>query len=67
MTTATRSFGLKRMLGAVSRFFHDARGATAIEYSLIVALIFLAIVGAVRALSTTTSSMYSDITSTLQE
>jgi len=47
------------------RFADDERGATAIEYGLIVSLIFLAIVGAVKAYVNSTSEMYSDISSTL--
>lgn len=47
------------------RFAHDERGATAIEYSLIVALIFLAIVGAVRAYVNSTSEMYSEISNAM--
>lgn len=50
---------------ALSRFAGDRSGATAIEYGLIVALIFLAIVGAVRNYSDRTSDMYSDISSAL--
>lgn len=50
---------------AARRFADDERGATAIEYSLIVSLIFLAIVGAVKAYVNSTSEMYSEISSTL--
>ncbi len=52
---------------AIGRFAADERGATAIEYGLIVALLFLAIVGAVRNFSQSTNDMYSDIESTLTE
>lgn len=52
--------------GACGRFLADESGATAIEYGLIVALIFLAIVGAVRNFTSTTSVMYSEIGSALQ-
>ena len=37
----------------VSRFMNDESGATAIEYGLICALIFLAIVGSISALGNT--------------
>lgn len=53
--------------GAIDRFAADERGATAIEYGLIIALLFLAIVGAVQNFSTATSEMYSEIESTLTE
>jgi len=67
MTTAPVSpaCGHGRFGNAARRFVHDERGATAIEYSLIVALIFLAIVGAVKAYVNSTSEMYSEISSTM--
>lgn len=52
--------------GLVDAFRHDEEGATAIEYGLIVALIFLAIVGAVRAFTNSASDMYDEIDQTLQ-
>ena len=51
--------------GAASRFLRDEEGATAIEYALIVGLIFLAIVGAVRQYTSETSRMYSEISSAI--
>jgi pilus assembly protein Flp/PilA len=42
----------------------DTRGATAIEYGLILAMIFLAIVTSVSAFSTSVSAMYDHITDT---
>ena len=56
-----------RAARAIGRFARDERGATAIEYGLIVALLFLAIVGAVRNFSSATNDMYSEIESTLTE
>lgn len=47
------------------RFARAEDGATAIEYCLIVALIFLAIVAAVNNYTTSTKDMYSMITSSL--
>lgn len=43
------------------QFADDEEGATAIEYGLIVALIFLAVVGAIKQFSNSTSDMYSEI------
>ena len=61
-----RAGGLRdRLSSYVSSFIDDESGATAIEYTLIVALIFLTIVGAIRAYSQTTSEMYSTIETTL--
>ena len=42
-------------------FTRDERGATAVEYGLILALIFLAMVGAVVALASTTTNMWNNV------
>ena len=52
---------------SVRSFCRDESGATSIEYGLIVALIFLAIVGAIRSYTNTTSDMYSTISDTLDD
>lgn len=41
--------------------FHDRRGATAVEYGLILALIFLAIVGGVTTLGESVRGRWNDI------
>jgi pilus assembly protein Flp/PilA len=46
-------------------FRDDDSGATVIEYALIVALIFLAIVAAVTNYTNSTSQMYNDISTNL--
>lgn len=46
---------------AFLRIFRDIRGATAVEYGLILALIFLAIVGAIGTFSATTINMWTDV------
>ena len=56
---------LARIQQIAERFAQDDDGATAIEYSLIVALIFLAIVAAVNNYTNSTKDMYSMITSSL--
>lgn len=56
----------RRFAGLVEDFRHNEDGATAIEYGLIVALIFLAIVASVRSFTASTSSMYDTIDSTLE-
>lgn len=48
-----------------SRFLKDESGATAIEYSLLAALIGVAIIAAVRTLGTTLSAKFSSITNNL--
>ena len=62
----------KRLVGAgrgltrgARDFVRDEDGATAIEYSLIVALIFLAIIAAVNSFASSTNDMYSEISSAL--
>ncbi|HYI48060.1 MAG TPA: Flp family type IVb pilin [Allosphingosinicella sp.] len=49
-----------RRLKGLSR---DQKGATAVEYSLILALIFLAIAGGVALLATTTTTMWNNVSS----
>ena len=58
---------IKKLAHNIKSFCRDEDGATAIEYSLIVGLIFLTIVGAVRSYSDSTSEMYGEIESALDE
>lgn len=44
----------------------DERGGTAIEYALIGALIFLAMVGAVNVFANTTINMWNNVSSKVQ-
>lgn len=48
------------------RLVADESGATAIEYGLIVALIVIAIIGAMDAFATTTSGMWARVSSEVQ-
>ena len=48
-------------------FRHNESGATSIEYSLIVSLIFLAIIAAVRQFTNSTSDMYGTIEDAMAE
>lgn len=54
----------KRLLGG---FLRDDSGATAIEYGLIVALVFLAVITSVNSFADKTNTMYSEITSALSK
>lgn len=45
----------------LSRFIRDEGGATAIEYGLIAALLFLAVVGAITAYGQSFTNMYEKI------
>lgn len=58
---------IKQLRILTGAFAQDESGATAIEYSLIVALIFLAIVSSVNAFTDNTKVMYSEISSALSE
>ena len=42
--------------------FKDERGATAVEYGLILAMIFLAMVGALTVVASTTTDMWNNVT-----
>jgi pilus assembly protein Flp/PilA len=50
---------------ALNRFLNalmtDRRGATAVEYGLILALIFLAMAGSVKAVGSATSGMWNNV------
>jgi len=65
MSATQRESGKRKLIGIVDRFVKDENGATAIEYGLIVSLIFVAIIGAVRQYANNTSDMYSEIASNL--
>lgn len=47
------------------RFFKDDRGASAVEYALMIALITVAILAAVTLLGQRTSNTYNDMASSL--
>lgn len=50
---------------ALRAFLHDDDGATAIEYGLIVSLIFLAIVGSITAFTGGMNGMFTIILTTI--
>lgn len=45
------------------RFFNDSIGATAIEYGLLMALVFLVFVGAAVSVAEKTTALWSDVSS----
>lgn len=53
------------MTAKISNFLRDESGATAIEYSLIAALIGVAVISAVRMLGTRLSAKFSGIATSL--
>jgi len=48
----------------LKRLMRDCRGATVIEYGLILAMVFLAMMGAVVALGNEDSSLFNRVSST---
>lgn len=45
----------------IHKLFRDCKGATAIEYGLIMALIVIALIGALSGLASTTVGMWNDV------
>lgn len=54
------------MVKAISKFFRDESGATAIEYGLIAALIAVVIIGATTAIGTNLSTKFTTVSTTLK-
>ena len=50
-----------RRAGRFRRIVRDKRGATAVEYGLILALIFLAVMGGVSSLGSSVQGRWNDI------
>lgn len=54
------------MVKFLKKLGHDTSGATAVEYGLILALIFLAMIGGVQAFGAQTIKMWTDIRITIE-
>ncbi len=54
---------MRTLLGIV----RDSRAATAVEYGLILALIFLAIIAGVTSLATTTTGMWNNVQTSVRD
>ncbi len=52
-------------MNALRNFFKDESGASAVEYGLLVALIAVVIIGAVTALGTRISGMFTGVAATI--
>lgn len=48
------------------RLLRDRAGATAVEYGLILALIFIAVMGAIREVGSTSSNMWNNVSTKVQ-
>lgn len=57
---------MRAVVRLVMKLARDRRGATAIEYGLILALVFLAMVGAVRGLAGATTGMWDNVATKVQ-
>lgn len=55
--------GQRDMINFLKTLGSDTRGATAVEYGLILALMFLAMVGAVEAFGNVTIDMWTNVSS----
>jgi pilus assembly protein Flp/PilA len=53
--------GHDAMRNGLGRIVRDTRGATVVEYALIISMIVLAIVGALNLLATETAIMWNDV------
>lgn len=51
----------------ITRFLRDDSGATAIEYGLICALIFLVIIGSISAFAKNATDMFDTISATITD
>jgi len=52
-----------RLIATLRAIFADKRGAAAVEYGLILAMVFLAMVGAVQAFGDEVTSLFDDVSS----
>jgi pilus assembly protein Flp/PilA len=55
------------MYNFLRRCAADKKGATVVEYGLIIALIIIAIVGAVNGVATVTTGMWNNVSNTVSE
>ena len=60
------TLGASQVVQFLKRLGHDENGATAVEYGLILALIFFAIMGAVEAFGQETIEMWTNISSKVE-
>ncbi len=56
---------MKNLLTKIKNFVREEEGASAVEYGLLVALIAVAIIGAVTALGGSLASMFTSVSGTI--
>lgn len=62
----TRGSELKKVLEEAGHFFADERGATAIEYGLIAALISVVIIASITSIGKSLKTVFDNINTNLQ-
>ena len=58
---------MRAMLRLFDRLIRDRKGATAVEYGFILALIVIAIIAAVTQLARTTTGMWENVSTKVQD
>ncbi|SFJ01281.1 pilus assembly protein Flp/PilA [Sphingomonas sp. NFR04] len=58
---------MRALIHALRALFHADRGATAVEYGLIIAMIVLAMVGALSLFGNTATSMWNNVSQQVQD
>lgn len=58
---------MRSMRSVITKLLRDGKGATAVEYGLILALVCLAVVGAIREVGSTTGNMWNNVTDKVQK
>ncbi|WP_203311121.1 MULTISPECIES: Flp family type IVb pilin [Sphingomonas] len=62
----TVRLALRRLCQAVFAFAREARGATAVEYGLVVALIVIAMIAALKGVADANTNMWTQVSSKVQ-
>ena len=62
-----QAMGCLPMQNAKAKFLNDQKGATAVEYGMILALVFLAMIGAVQAFGLSAVEMWTNMATTIVE
>jgi pilus assembly protein Flp/PilA len=55
------------MLGSIRQLIQDERGATAVEYGLIISLIVIAMITALGNVANTTTNMWNNVSNEVEE
>lgn len=58
---------MRRLIGQFERLVRDRKGATAVEYGFILALIVIAIIASIQGLAGTTTGMWNNVSDKVQK